>query len=378
MTDWNDDDDDDGEPIEGIAILSMAGRFPGAASPEELWRRISQAEECISFFSDQELLDEGIAPEILANPKYVKARGVLGAIDMFDADLFGISPREAEVMDPQHRLFLEYAWEALERAGYDPERVDGPVGVYGGMTASSYLWNNLFSNPELMMSLGGYQAALGTDKDFVTTRVSYKLNLRGPSLDVQTACSTSLVAVSLACQALTGYQCDMALAGGASVRVPQIQGYPYQEGGPDSSDGHCRAFAAGADGSVFGSGIGVVLLKRLEDALADGDAIEAVILGSAINNDGSGKVGFTAPSIEGQAEVISLAQALAGVSPADIGYVETHGTGTALGDPIEVSALTKAFKPDEDEDEHDLPPRSVAIGSIKPNIGHLSDRKSVV
>jgi acyl transferase domain-containing protein len=288
---------------------------------------------------------------------------VLADEAMFDADFFDIPPRQAELMDPQLRHFLECAWEALENAGYDPARFPGQIGVYGGVTVSSYLLQNLLSNPHLIQEAGTYQTAIATDRDFLTTQVSYKLNLRGPSLTVQTACSTSLVATHLACLSLLAGECDMALAGGVSIKFPQVSGYFYQEGGLDSSDGHCRSFDARADGSVYGSGAGIVVLKRLEDALADGDTVHAVILGSAINNDGSAKVGFTAPSIEGQSRAIAEAHAAAGIEPESIGYVECHGSGTALGDPIEVAALTRAFA---------SPERGICpIGSIKSSIGHL-------
>ncbi|HEV7517839.1 MAG TPA: condensation domain-containing protein, partial [Thermoanaerobaculia bacterium] len=293
----------------------------------------------------------------------VKARGVLDEVELFDAAFFGYSPLEARVMDPQMRLFLEGSWEALENAGCDPERFPGAVGVYGGASFSSYLLNNLAGNLELLRPLGGRQVALHTDRDFLTTQVSYKLNLGGPSLDVQTACSTSLVAVHLARQALLAGDCDIALAGGVSVKVPQVASYLYEEGGIDSADGHCRAFDAEATGTVWGSGFGVVVLKRLEDALADGDNIRAVLLGTAINNDGSLKVGFTAPSLERQAAVVAAAQAAAGIEPASITYVEAHGTGTQLGDPIEVAALAQAFGP--------VPAGSCALGTVKSNIGHL-------
>ncbi|HSU81916.1 MAG TPA: type I polyketide synthase, partial [Thermoanaerobaculia bacterium] len=315
------------------------------------------------FFSDEEVAASGIPPEAIAHPKLVKARGVLEDEAMFDADFFDISPRQAELMDPQLRHFLECSWEALESAGYDPARFPGQIGVYGGSTLSSYFLRNLLSNQDMILEVGSYQALIATDRDFLTTQVSYKLNLRGPSLTVQTACSTSLVAAHLACLALLAGECDMALAGGVSVKVPQVTGYMYQEGGLDSSDGHCRSFDARADGSVYGGGVGLVVLKRLEDALADGDTVHAVILGSGVNNDGSAKVGYTAPSIEGQSRAIADAQAAAGVAPETVGYVECHGSGTALGDPIEVAALTRAFATSE---------RGYCpIGSVKSSIGHL-------
>ncbi|HEY3572046.1 MAG TPA: amino acid adenylation domain-containing protein [Thermoanaerobaculia bacterium] len=350
-------------PAGGIAIVGMAGRFPKARDLETFWRNLRDGVEAVSFFSDDELAAAGVMAEELAHPKLVKARGVLEDEALFDADFFEVSPRQAELMDPQLRCFLECSWEALESAGYDPARFPGQIGVYGGSTLSSYLLHNLLSNQDLLQDVGSYQALIATDRDFLTTQVSYKLNLRGPSLTVQTACSTSLVATHLACLALLAGECDMALAGGVSVKVPQVTGYIYQEGGLDSSDGHCRSFDARADGSVYGGGVGVVVLKRLEDALADGDTIHAVILGSAINNDGSAKVGYTAPSIEGQSRAIADAQAAAGIAPETIGYVECHGSGTALGDPIEVSALTRAFATSE---------RGYCpIGSVKSSIGHL-------
>ena len=266
-------------------------------------------------------------------------------------------------MDPQHRLFLECAWEAMEGAGYDSHRYDGAVGVYAGASTNSYLIAVL-SHADLVAAVNDFQTIVGNDKDFLATRVSYHLNLRGPSVNVQTACSTSLVAIHLACQSLLTGECDMALAGGVSVRVPQQSGYLYQRGGILSQDGHCRAFDAAASGTVGGNGAGVVLLKRLSQALEDGDQIRAVIKGSAINNDGANKVGFTAPSVTGQAAVIAEALGIAGVDPLDISYVETHGTGTALGDPIEIAALTEAFGPRRAD-------ARCAIGSLKTNIGHL-------
>jgi amino acid adenylation domain-containing protein len=347
-----------------VAIIGMAGRFPRARDLGDFWLHLRDGIDGITDFSDAELIAAGVDPALVRNPKYVKARGVLEDEALFDAAFFDYSPRQAEVMDPQLRIFLECAWQALEDAGCDPLRCPGAIGVYGGVTLSTYLLHNLLSNPALLAEVGGYQTAIGTDRDFLTTQVSYKMGLRGPSIDVQTACSTSLVAVHLACRSLLEGECDMALAGGVSVKVPQVAGYLYQEGGLDSSDGRCRAFDAKADGSVYGSGAGVVVLKRLEDAVADGDTVHAVILGSAVNNDGLGKVGYTAPSIEAQAEVVATAQAVAGVEPATIQYVECHGTGTALGDPIEVAALSRAFGPD-------VLRGSCRIGSVKANIGHL-------
>ncbi|HLL70296.1 MAG TPA: amino acid adenylation domain-containing protein [Pyrinomonadaceae bacterium] len=292
-------------------------------------------------------------------------------MELFAAPFFGINPREAEVIDPQHRLFLECAWEALEDAGYNSETYAGRIGLYAGAGMNTYLLYNLYSNREVIRAVGDFQAMIGNDKDFLPTRVSYKLNLRGPSVSVQTACSTSLVAVVLACQSLQTFQSDMVLAGGVSVRVPRNAGYIYQKGGIMSPDGHCRAFDANAEGTVVGSGVGIVVLKRLEDALADGDTVHAVIRGSAINNDGALKVGYTAPSIEGQREVINEARAMAEVEADTISYIEAHGTGTTLGDPIEIAALTQVFRAQTDERNF------CAIGSVKTNVGHLDTAAGV-
>ncbi len=353
------------QEIEGIAIIGMAGRFPGAKNIDEFWHNLREGIESISRFSDEELAASGIDKEVLNQPNYVKAGAILEDIEWFDAAFFGFNPREAAMTDPQHRLFLECAWEALENAGYNSETYTGKIGTYAGTGWSSYLFNNLHSNREFVESVGGYQTLIGNDKDFLATRVAYKLNLTGPSINIQTACSTSLVAISTACQSLLNYQCDMALAGGVSVFVPHKAGYFYQEGGILSPDGHCRAFDAKAGGTVIGNGAGIVVLKRLEDALADGDRIDAVIKGFAINNDGAAKVGYTAPSVDGQSAAIAQALALAGVLPEAIAYIETHGTATALGDPIEIAALNQAFRTDASKRGF------CAIGSVKTNIGHL-------
>jgi amino acid adenylation domain-containing protein len=353
---------------EAVAVVGMAGRFPGAADLETFWDNLREGRESIRFFADEELIAAGVDPRTLARPDYVKARGVLDGVELFDAPFFDLTPREAELTDPQHRLFLECAWHALEDAGCDPSRFPGAIGVYAGVSANMYLLRNVLANPEALLAGGGNQAMLGGDKDFLATRVSYKLDLRGPSFTVQTACSTSLVAVHLACRALLGHECEVALAGGVSATVPQTAGYVYQEGGIGSPDGHCRAFDAQAQGTVAGSGVGMVVLKRLSDALAAGDSIRAVIRGTAINNDGSLKVGYTAPSVDGQAAAIAAAQAVAEVSPGDIGYVEAHGTGTPLGDPIEIAALTRAFHAG---DSRTARTGYCALGSLKTNIGHL-------
>ena len=355
---------------DGIAIVGMAGRFPGAPDVEAFWENLRAGVESIHPLTDEELRRSGVDEQLIRNPRYVKATTVLEGVDLFDAGFFGYSPREADLLDPQHRLFLECAWEALERAGYDPRRYAGLIGVYAGASTNGYL-GNIFSNPDLVETVGVMQATMGSKSDHLPTRVSYKLNLRGPSLNVQTACSTSLVAVHQACRSLVDGECDMALAGGVSISlgISPRAGYLYAEEGILSPDGHCRAFDAQAQGTVWGDGVGVVVLKRLADALADGDVVHSVILGTAINNDGSGKVGYTAPGVDGQAAVILRAQAVAGIDPASIAYVEAHGTGTALGDPIEIAALTQAFGP--------VAPQSVAIGTLKTNVGHLDSAAGV-
>lgn len=353
-----------------IAIIGMSGRFPGAKNLARYWRNLRDGVESISFFKAEELAAAGVDPSALNSPGFVPASGVLDEVDLFDASFFGFNPREAESLDPQQRLFMECAWQALEDAGYDPEIYGGVIGVFAGCAMSTYLYL-LYRNPEFVRLMGHFQILIGNDKDYLTTHTAYKLNLKGPSVTIQTACSTSLVAVCYACQSLLNQQCDMALAGGVTVRVPQKTGYYHQTDGIYSPDGHCRAFDARAQGTVFGSGLGIVVLKRLDDALADGDYIYAVIKGSAINNDGSLKVGYTAPSLDGQAEVIAMAQAVAGVEPETITYVETHGTGTALGDPIEIEALTQAFRAGTEKSNF------CAIGSVKTNIGHLDPAAGV-
>jgi len=348
-----------------IAVIGMAGRFPGAKNVDEFWQNLSDGVESISFFSEDELEASSVSPALRRRANYVPAGAVLDNVEFFDASFFGFNPREAELMDPQQRFFLECAWEALEAAGYDPERYDGRVGVYAGSSMNTYLLNNLYSNRDLIESVSGFQTVIGNDKDHLPTWVSYKLNLTGPGVNVQSACSTSLVAVHLACQSLLNHESDIALAGGVSIRVPSRSGYLYEEGGINSPDGRCRAFDANAQGTVAGEGVGVVVLKRLADALNARDCVHAVIKGSAINNDGSLKVGYTAPSIDGQAAVIAEALEMAMAEPESITYLETHGTGTALGDPIEVAALTQAFR------ARTAKRSFCAIGSVKTNIGHL-------
>jgi acyl transferase domain-containing protein/thioesterase domain-containing protein/acyl carrier protein len=349
----------------------MAGRFPGARNTSEFWKNLSDGVESITFFSDEELERAGIEPAILGNRRYVKAKGALADADMFDAAFFGMTPREAELTDPQHRVFLECAWEAIESSGYDPETYEGSIGVFAGASGlDTYFLGNLFTNRDLFAA-AGYQIMIANDKDFLSTRTSYKLNLHGPSISVQTGCSTSLVAIGMAFQSLLNFQCDIALAGGVSVTVPLKSGYLHREGMILSPDGHCRAFDVDGQGIVPGNGVGIVVLKRLEDALSDGDHIFAIIRGVAINNDGSQKVGFTAPSVEGQSSAIAQALAFAEVEPDTISYVETHGTGTPLGDPIEIAALTKAFRGGTEKNGF------CAIGSVKTNVGHLDTAAGV-
>jgi phthiocerol/phenolphthiocerol synthesis type-I polyketide synthase E len=350
--------------LDGVAIVGMSGRFPSAGSLSQFWDNLRNGVESISFFSSQELSAEGIPSAMLDDPAYIKAGAILDGIDLFDAGFFGFTPREAQTTDPQHRLFLECAWESLEDAGYDPDRFDGSIGVYAGASASGYLLK-VYSSPGLLESSGGLRLMVGNDRDYLTTLVSYKLNLKGPSINVQTACSTALVAVHLACQGLINYECDMALAGGVSIGVPQKRGYLYQKGGINSPDGHCRAFDAMAEGTIAGNGLGIVVLRRLEDAVEQGDNILAVIKGSSVNNDGAAKIGYTAPGAEGQARVITRTQAIAHVDPDTISYVEAHGSGTPVGDPIEIAALTSAFRARTSKRNF------CAIGSVKTNIGHL-------
>ena len=348
-----------------IAIVGMAGRFPGANNVDAFWDLLKSGVEAVTFFTDEELAESGVDPNLIRDPNYVKSRAIIEDEDLFDARFFDFFPREAEMMDPQHRLFLETAWLALENAGYHADHFDGLIGLFGGVSLNTYLYSFLMSQSGMISSAEGYQLSIGNDKDFLTTRVSYKMNLTGPSVDVQTACSTSLVAIHLACQNLLNYNCDMAMAGGVSVTIPQKQGYYYQEGMILSKDGHCRAFDHKASGTISGSGVGMVVLKRLDEALEDGDHIYAVVKGSAFNNDGSNRVGYTAPSVDGQSEVIANAQAVAGVDADTISYIEAHGTGTVLGDPIEISALTQVFR------EQTQRKQFCAIGSVKTNIGHL-------
>ncbi len=354
-----------------IAIIGMGGRFPGAANPDQLWQHLKERVESIRHFTEEELIAAGNDPELVANPNYVKAQGIVGDVELFDAGFFGYNPRSAELTDPQHRVFLECAWEAMESAGYDTERYPGRVGVFAGQSMNTYWLKNLYYHIDLVASVDSLAAAIGNDKDSITTEVSYRMNLRGPSVLVQSSSSTSLTAIHYACMSLLNHECDMAIAGGCSIHVPEIQGYMYQEGGTTDPEGHCRTFDADAKGFVSGHGGGAVILKRLSEALADGDNVLAIVRGSACNNDGSNKVSYMAPSVDGHADVILMAQAAAGVTPDTITYVEAHGTGTLLGDPIEVAAYTQAFRTGTDKKQY------CAIGSVKTNIGHLDTAAGV-
>jgi acyl transferase domain-containing protein/thioesterase domain-containing protein len=360
-----------GFPPSTIAVVGMAGRFPGARTVAEFWRNLQSGTESITDFTDDQLRASGVDEVTIGSEHYVRRGAVLDDMEMFDAGFFGFSPKDAAIMDPQHRHFLECSWEALENAGYDPARFGRPIGVFAGSGMNAYMMYNLLRNRHLMSSVGLFLVRhTGNDKDFLSTRVSYLLDLRGPSLNVQTACSTSLVAIHLACQSLLHGECDLALAGGVTIELPHRQGYMFREGEILARDGRCRAFDAASTGTVFGSGVGVVALRRLEDALADGDHIHAVIRGTAINNDGSSKVGYLAPSVDGQVEAIAEALAVAEVDPDSISYVEAHGTGTAVGDPIEVAALTQAFR--------EATGRGYCgLGSVKSNIGHLDTAAGV-
>ena len=347
-----------------IAVVGMACHFPKANDLEAFWENLRNGRESISFLTDEELEPSGVDPASLKDPHYVKAASILDGVDLFDASFFGVPANEARVMDPQQRLLLQSAWKALEDAGYNPETYKGAIGVYAGARASSYLFN-LYSNPEIAGSIGAFEIGMGNDLAFLSSRISYKLNLRGPSYSVHTACSTSLVAVHLACQSLLVGECQMALAGGVAVNVPQKTGYLYRRGGILSPDGHCCPFDEKAQGTIFGSGAGVIVLKRLEDAIQDNDHIYALIRGSATNNDGSAKASFAAPSVQGQASVVLDALATAGVDVESISYIEAHGTGTHIGDPIEIKALTNAFRARTTKKGY------CGIGSVKSNLGHL-------
>ncbi len=363
MSDFDDND---------IAIIGMAIRVPGASTPEEYWHNLSNGKESLRVYTDEELTARGVSAATLADPSYVKSGMPLQDMDQFDPEFFGFSPKEAAILDPQHRQFYEVAWEALERAGHPPKLFDGNIGVFAGCGMGAYFAFNLLSNPDLVESVGLFLLRhTGNDKDFLATRVSYAFDLKGPSVNVQTACSTSLVATHLAVQSLLARECDMALAGGVTIELPHRVGYHYREGEILSPDGHCRSFDHRSKGTIFGSGVGVVALRRVADAIAAGDHIHAIIKGSAVNNDGSGKVGYLAPSIDGQSAAVAEALAIADVDAETISYVECHGTATPVGDPIEITALTQAFRESTDKIGF------CRVGSVKTNIGHLDTAAGV-
>jgi acyl transferase domain-containing protein len=354
-----------------IAVIGMACRFPGADNIDEFWENLIQGRETLTHFTDEEIAKvEPYFDKLKDNPEYVRVRGVINDVDKFDAPFFGIPPKEATETDPQQRVWLETAWKALEHSGCDPFRYRGAVGVFTGGGLSSYLINNILRDPRRMEEYfrpdfgASTQMILGNDTPYMATKTAYYFNLKGPAVFVQTACSTSLVAIAQACQSLYSFESDVCLAGGIRISVPQERGYLYQEGAIVSPDGRCRPFDEQAGGMVGSNGVGVVVLKRLEDAIKDHDTIYALVSGWALNNDGSNKVSFTAPSIDGQAEVIMMAQSLAEVSPEEIGYIEAHGTATKIGDPIEVAGLTKAFSAKTDKKQF------CGLGSVKSNIGH--------
>ncbi|MDM0024745.1 non-ribosomal peptide synthetase/type I polyketide synthase [Variovorax saccharolyticus] len=353
-----------GRDQEPIALIAVAGRFPGAADVEQFWDNLCAGRDSISFFDDA-TLDAGVNAALRANPNYVPARGVIDDVEWFDAAFFGMSPKEAQLMDPQQRLFLEVCWECIERAGYVPDRYPGSVGVYAGMHTATYFLEHLQRQPEMVEEFGALQVLFANEKDYIATRVAHRLNLTGPAIAIHTACSTSLVAVAQAFHALRSGQCDVALAGGIAITCPPRSGYLHEEGAMFSPDGHTRSFDAKAQGTVFSDGAGVVMLKRLSDALADGDPVYAVLRGVAVNNDGGAKASFTAPNIDGQAAVISAALASAGVDARSISYVETHGTATPMGDPVEIEGLRRAYA-------RETPDTGFCrIGSVKSNVGHL-------
>ena len=361
-----------------IAVVGMACRFPGAKNMDEYWNNLILGKETLSHFTDEELIkSDPDSANLLKNPDYVKVKGILNGIDEFDAGFFEMTPKEADGTDPQQRIWLEVAWEAFENAGCDPVNYQGAIGVFAGGAMSSYLLNNVLRDPQKLEKFRkpGYadstQIWLGNDTSFISTKTAYKFNLKGPAIYVQTACSTSLVAITQACQSLYSYESDMCLAGGVTISLPQECGYLHQEGAISSLDGCCRPFDVKANGTVFSNGVGAVILKRLEDALRDNDTIYAMVSGWAMNNDGSNKVSYTAPSVDGQAEVIMMAQSMAEVSPEEIGYVETHGTATHLGDPIEIAALTNAFRAKTNKKQF------CGIGSAKSNIGHTDSAAGV-
>ncbi len=349
-----------------IAVIGLALRVPGANDVQSFWDNLSKGRECFKHYSDQELIDSGVSARDLNDPNYVKVGAEMSDVKAFDAAFFGMSALDASFMDPQHRHFLELCWEAFEHSGEVPSAYPGAISVYAGSGQNTYLFHNLITNPELVANPGlWYLRHIGNDKDFLASRASFEFDLKGASINIQTACSTFLVAAHSATQALLNRECDMALAGGVSIIVPESRGYLYQEGGIQDPTGHCRAFDVNSKGTVFGSGGTVVVLKRLEDAIADHNTIHGIIRSSAVNNDGAMKAGFTAPSVDGQVAAIVEALDLAEIDPSSIGYMEAHGTGTPIGDPIEVAALTQAWRQSTQEIGY------CALSSVKTNVGHL-------
>ena len=358
-------------PDHAIAVVGMVGRFPGAVDVDSLWQNVLDGCEGVTFFRDDEL-DASVPSKLRRDPAYVKAKGLLADSDLFDASFFGIAPLEARVMDPQHRVLLELAWAALERSGHRPSDFAGSIGVYVGANWNRYRLKNVAAHPDVIADFGELNTAIANEQDFLAARISYKLDLKGPSNTVSTACSTSLVAIAQAARALAKGDCDLALAGGVSIAVPINAGYLHEPGGMLSKDGHCRPFDAECSGTTFNDGAGVVALRRLQDAIDDGDHIHAVIRGCATGNDGASKVSFTAPSVVGQAAVLTAALKDASVDPATVGYVEAHGTATPMGDPIELAALNRAYGGPSDAG------RNCALGSVKSSIGHLAHAAGVV
>ena len=354
----------DNHSLEGIAIVGLAGRFPQAANVEEFWANLAAGRDCFTEFSVDHIVGEGVPRDVVERPEYVRRASVIAEPDGFDNRFFRYSPKEAELIDPQQRVMLECAVEAFESAGYDPHRFPGLIGLWAGIGVNNYFLKYIVPRGSFEEVVDS-QAIISNDKDYMASRIAYKLGLRGPALAVQSACSSSLVAVNMACLSLLTYQCDMALAGGVFLQTPRARGYLYREGDIFSPDGFIRAFDKGANGTVLGEGCGLVVLRRLEDAIAEGDHVLAVIRGSAVNNDGAARAGYMVPGVSGQVELLTMAQTMAGVSPEDISYIETHGTGTSLGDPIEVAALTQVFRRFTDERGF------CGIGSVKTNIGHL-------
>ena len=354
----------DPNTLEGIAVVGLAGRFPKAENVGQYWDNLISARDCFSDFSIDQIVSEGVPREVAERSNYVKRSPVIEDAKGFDNRVFRYSPKEAELIDPHQRIMLECAWEAMENAGYDPHRFPGLIGIWAGSGVNNYLLKNIISQGAFE-DIVDFQTITSNDKDYLASRIAYNMNLRGPAVVVQTACSTSLVAVNMACLGLLTYQCDMALAGAAFLQTPRARGYLYREGEIFSPDGFCRSFDKDANGTVLGEGCGIVVLRRLEDAVADNDHIWAVIKGSAVNNDGANRAGYTAPGIQGQMELLTIAQTMAGIGPEEISYIEAHGTGTQLGDPIEVSALTQVFRRSTPEVGF------CGIGSVKSNIGHL-------